>query len=81
MSLSQEQIAKLLKLVAQCREDQFDCDGCLRHVAEFAELQLAHRSVPEALLAVQIHLEQCPCCADEYNTLLVALRAMDDGEC
>ncbi len=78
MTLSEDQIAALLRLVAKCRDDRFDCDGCLRHVAEFADLQLANKSVPNALLAVQIHLEQCPCCADEYQALLEGLRTMAD---
>ena len=76
MALSHEQIDNLLGLISSTREDELDCDGCLEHIAEFADLQLANQSLPRALEAVQAHLESCACCADEYQALLDALRSL-----
>ena len=77
MALTREQIDKLLVLIGSQQDDQLDCDGCLAHIAEFADLQLENRSMPEALKAVQLHLESCPCCADEYQALLDGLRGLE----
>ncbi len=79
MQLSKEQITTLLELVASVEPDDLDCDGCLSHLAEFAEVELERREIPDALKAVERHLEQCLCCKDEYNTLLDGLRALEDA--
>ena len=78
MSLSPETIQKLIELVATTQNDQLDCDGCLAHIAEFAEAHLAGRSLSAALESVRIHLQSCGCCQDEYEALLAALGMLDE---
>lgn len=78
MSLTREQIDKLLQLVSSTQDDSLDCDGCLENIAEFADTQLAHRPLSEVLQSVETHLRSCPCCADEYQALLDALRALEE---
>ena len=77
MALTYEQIDKLLSLVSTAQEDQLDCDGCLDHIAEFADAHLANQPMSVALQAVETHLESCPCCADEYQALLDGLRGLE----
>lgn len=76
MPISKDQMKTLLSLVAATRPDDMDCDGCLDRVAEYAELELGSLEIPAALQAVERHLEQCPCCEDEYRMLLDGLRAL-----
>ena len=80
MSLSKDQITTLLSLVTSADSDKLDCDGCFEHLAEFAELNLADKEIPEAMAAVVRHLEQCVCCQDEYNGLLVALKELEENQ-
>jgi hypothetical protein len=77
MSVSKEEIAELLRLIGLTREDEIDCERCLALVAEFAERELAGRSVPDGLEAVAHHLSICAECCEEYQALLEALKAMD----
>ena len=77
MSLSSETIKKLLDLVAATQNDPLDCDGCLQRIAEFAEAHLAGHSLSAALKSVQVHLESCGCCRDEFEALLAALTTLD----
>jgi uncharacterized protein with PIN domain len=77
MSLSREEIAELLRLIGLTRDEEIDCEGCLARVAEFAERELAGRSVPAGLEAVAHHLSICSECCEEYESLLQALKAMD----
>jgi uncharacterized protein with PIN domain len=77
MSLSREEIAELLRLIGLTRDEEIDCERCLARVAEFAERELAGRSVPAALEAVAHHLSICAECCEEYESLLQALKAMD----
>jgi len=78
MSLSPETIQKLIDLVATTQDDRLDCDGCLEHIAEFAEAHLAGRSLSAALQSVRIHLQSCGCCQHEYEALLAALGTLDE---
>lgn len=77
MSLSEQQISSLLGLVAQTEEDKIDCDTCFNDIAQFAEANLAGAEVPEALKLVERHLQQCPCCKDEFQALRNALATME----
>ena len=77
MPISNDQIASLLGMINDAKPDDLDCDGCLEHLAEFAENELANREIPEALKAVQTHIEQCKCCRDEYAALLAGLKEIE----
>ena len=76
MSLSKEEIAGLMRLIGLTREGEIDCERCLALVAEFAERELAGRSIPAGLEAVAHHLSVCAGCCEEYEALLRALEAM-----
>ena len=78
MALSHEQVDKLLGLVSKLEDDRLDCDGCLGHIAEFADAHLANHELSAALKAVETHLQSCPCCADEFEALLDGLRALEN---
>ena len=78
MPLSNEQIASLLQMVSSAVEDNLDCDGCYSQMAAFADVVLAGKEIPEALQSVEVHLQQCSCCKDEYQTLLEGLRGLNE---
>lgn len=79
MSLSKKQVSSLVQLVASATPDEMDCDGCLDHVAEFAETQLAGLPIQSAMAEVQNHLQNCPCCQNEFELFLNALSGMDES--
>lgn len=80
MALSKEQIDNLLGMISSAKSDTLDCDGCFDHLAEFAQIHLESREIPDALAAVETHVEQCKCCNDEFNVLLEGLRAIGGTE-
>jgi hypothetical protein len=77
MSLSKQEIDGLLRLIGLTRDDEIDCERCLARVAEFAEQELAGRSIPAGLEAVAHHLSICAECREEFEVLVQALKAMD----
>ena len=77
MSLSREQVSSLLDMVGSVESDELDCDGCFGQIAEFADLYLSQQEIPEAMQAVERHLQQCLCCRDEFNALLKGLQAIE----
>lgn len=78
MKLDAKQLTDLIQLTATARgEDLLGCDGCFELMDQLAQAELDGREIPQALELVQIHLEQCKCCRDEYDALLTALREID----
>ena len=77
MSLSKQQIDTLITLVINTTPDSISCDGCLVDVAQFAEAELMGASLCDSMLKVQNHLKNCPCCDDEYQSLLEALKSLN----
>ncbi len=77
MKLTHQQISNLIKLTVTTKNDSLGCDGCLELMDQFAQADLDGAEVPEALEAVRVHLEQCKCCNDEYEALIIALREIN----
>ncbi len=78
MTLKEDEIRELIDLLGKTRDREIDCDACLEQVAEFAEQQLSGKEVPEALDAVQQHLDVCGECREEYRVLMDVLRSSGD---
>ena len=78
MPLSKKEIDNLLRLVGMTKDIEINCDQCSALVAEFAEQQLAGKSVAESLKAVQHHLSICDECREEYEALQQTLDDIDE---
>lgn len=74
MQLSYQQITNLIELTFRTKDDSLGCDGCLELMDQFAQAELDGTTIPDALECVRVHLEQCKCCKDEYEALMIALR-------
>lgn len=74
MKLSYQQVNHLIELSFATVDDTLGCDGCLELMDQFAQAELDDRLMSDAMEAVRIHLEQCKCCKDEYEALMIALR-------
>ena len=77
MPLSKQQINTLISLVINSSPDSLSCDDCLGDVAQFAESELVGSSLCDSMLKVREHLKNCPCCNDEYQSLLEALKSIN----
>lgn len=78
MALSKKEIEGLLRLIGLTEDQELDCNQCLLVVAEFAEHELAGKSVPEGLEMVQQHLSVCGECREEYEALKRAIEDLDE---
>jgi predicted anti-sigma-YlaC factor YlaD len=78
MPLTAPQFTSLIDMIATAEPDDMDCDECFGQVAEYAEMKLSQQGVPEGMQAIERHLQQCPCCRDEYNALLEGMRALSE---
>jgi predicted anti-sigma-YlaC factor YlaD len=78
MPLSRKEIESLMRLVGKTKESEIDCERCIGVVAEFAEQQLAGKTISEGLKAVEHHLSICDECREEYEALRRALVVLGD---
>jgi hypothetical protein len=58
------------------REREIGCDECFEQLDVYVELELAGRDVDSALPGFRPHLEGCPACRDEHESL----RALVGGQ-
>ena len=45
------------------------CDECFETIDEFVDLELAGRDADAQMPGMRPHLEGCPACAEEYESL------------
>ena len=80
MNISEEQFRNLISFVAKTTDDEISCQTCEDRIAQFAEVQLSGKEVPEALRAIEEHLEICPECTEELEYIRQALEGdLDRG--
>jgi hypothetical protein len=71
-----ETLKRMVRGIITTRPDEIGCDECFEQVDRFAEMMLDGKDAAEALPLVQEHLERCDNCREEFEALLVALRAL-----
>jgi hypothetical protein len=52
------------------------CDECFEHLDRYVELELAGQEVDAAIPGLRAHLEGCPACREDHESL----RALVGGE-
>ena len=65
----------LIREIAEVREEEIGCDECFEQVDRFIEMELSGLDAVQAMPLVQEQLEICGECREEYEALLMALRA------
>ncbi len=76
MQLEPATLKQMERAVITTRPDEIGCGECFEQLDRFIEMTLAGRNAGEALPLVQDHLERCRDCREEFEALLVALRAL-----
>jgi hypothetical protein len=56
--------------------DEIGCDECFDKLDRFVEMELNGKDAAEAMPLVQDHLTRCRDCHEEFEALMVALRAL-----
>ncbi len=79
MELTPDILKSLIKSAQMAADHEIGCDECFDELHEFAELELAGKSPAEAKPLVKDHLDKCGSCREEYQALLEALRAIENG--
>jgi hypothetical protein len=78
--LSAQQDDPMLRQLLGPSERELTCDECFDQLDRFVELELAGADADHAVPGLRPHLEGCPACRDEHESLiaLVEAHASDD---
>ena len=72
-----DDLDKLVRMVAETREEEIGCDERLEQLDRVVDLGLSGLDTAAAMPMVQDHLEKCGDCREEFEMLLEALRASE----
>ena len=56
-------------------EPELGCDECFAELDRFVELEVAGADADEAVPGFRAHLEGCPACREEHESLLTLVRS------
>ena len=59
---------------------ELGCDECFEHLDEYVELELAGRDADAAIPGLRAHLDGCPACREEHESLR-ALVSSESADC
>jgi hypothetical protein len=54
---------------------EVSCDQCFEQIDEYVELELAGADADRRLPGLRAHLEGCPACREEHESLLALVQA------
>ena len=72
--LKRDDIAKLVRVVAETREIEIGCDECFEQLDSLAEAELSRVEARSVMPLVRDHLDKCADCRSKFEALLTALR-------
>ncbi len=71
-------VVMLLNKIAHTESQEISCDDVHAVLAEFAERRQQGEDVSHLMPKVQQHLELCPDCREEFEALLLAIKAENE---
>ncbi len=78
MTMEQPDLKQAVGRLLGPAEPEVDCDACFEQLDQFVELEVAGEDADAALPGLRAHLEGCPACREEHESLL-ALVGGDDA--
>ncbi len=68
-----------LQKIAHTQEQEISCSECFDLVSHFVDVELSGKDATAEMPQIRQHLDQCPACHEEYETLRELRRLEDEG--
>lgn len=68
-----------LQNVFHTEEEEISCSECFDAVSHFVDVELSGKDAVAEMPQVKQHLDQCPACREEYETLRDLQRLENEG--
>jgi hypothetical protein len=73
--MSAHQEDPILRQVLGPSERELTCDECFDELDRFVELELAGADADHGVPGLRAHLDGCPACREEYDSLMALVEA------
>ena len=67
--------ARRLSLLLGPPGPELTCEQCFEHLDRYVELELAGRDADAAVVGMRAHLDGCPACHEDHESLAALLRS------
>ena len=69
-----------LQNIFETEDEEISCSECFDSISHFVEVELSGQNPIAKMPQVKQHLDQCPACREEYETLRDLGRLEDEGK-
>jgi predicted anti-sigma-YlaC factor YlaD len=77
--MKRDRFERWLRNIYATREEEISCTECFDLMSRFVELETSGQDATAKLPQVKQHLNQCPACRTEYETLRDLRRLEEEG--
>ena len=78
--MKRNRFRRWLQNIHKTEEKEISCSECFDSVSRFVELESSGEDPGLEMPQVKQHLDQCPACREEYETLRDLRRLEDEGD-
>jgi hypothetical protein len=78
--MNRDRFERWLRNIYETQDEEISCTKCFELVSRFVELEASGQDAAAKMPQVRQHLNQCPACQAEYETLRDLRRLEDMGE-
>lgn len=68
-----DRATELLAGILGPQEPELTCDQCFEQLDRYVEIELSGRDADDAVPGMRAHLQGCPACADDHDSLRALL--------
>ena len=77
MKIETTTLKKVLKSLTITLAEEMTCSECYNEIDQYVDMLREGKSPEEVMPLVKHHITLCPPCREEFEALLVALKAID----
>lgn len=77
--MDRKRLESWLKNIYETQDEEISCTECFELVSPYLELEIAGADASAKMPQVRQHLNQCPACREEYETLRDLRRLEEEG--
>jgi hypothetical protein len=70
MTMERPELKKTVERLVGPAEPEVGCDACFEELDRYVELELAGEDAESAVPGLRAHLDGCPACREEHDSLL-----------
>jgi Zn finger protein HypA/HybF involved in hydrogenase expression len=77
--MNRDRFESWLRNIFETQDEEISCTECFDLVSRFVELEVSGQDAAAKMPQVKQHLDQCPACRSEYETLRDLRRQEEQG--